>query len=287
MCIAIYKPKGISIPSIENLSNCFSNNPHGAGFATFADNPWIKGIMVMKGFFDFQSFYDNLFRYVGKSDVCLIHFRYATHGTIDESNCHPFTFEKFQKDVLTDISALIHNGVINNGEKNAKNSDTYWLTRQIEAGRSINNEVFKQTNNKVAILNGDQSVELYGNWIEDNGVFYSNGTYRFDCEKESKKQEKKLTFCDCCGILGESFFETDVGYHFCDQCLKDKITIFNCKSCGLKTTNHFCNLCNNLGKSTNYFNEKIESKIEINEEEEKLRKDLIDFFRSLKTKNTN
>ena len=33
MCIAIGKPIGVDVPNDEILTNCFNNNPDGAGFA--------------------------------------------------------------------------------------------------------------------------------------------------------------------------------------------------------------------------------------------------------------
>lgn len=257
MCIAIYKPKNIELPSMETLKICFSNNPHGAGFVTDIPGSY-PGISVFKGYFTFEDFYEKFVQNVKKEHVCLIHFRYATHGTKNKENCHPFVFYKYDKkdkyhDHTPSFSALIHNGVINNGLKNKKRSDTFWLTKQIEKGRKINDEVFKDTNNKVAIINSDKSVELYGNWTEDNNIFYSNGTYRFDCAEESIKQNKNLTFCDCCGTLGDNFFNTDVGYHFCNYCLKNEVSIKPCRHCGMGTTNDCCNSCNDLGFSTNYF----------------------------------
>lgn len=257
MCIAIYKPKNIELPSMETLKVCFSNNPHGAGFVTDILGSY-PGISVFKGYFTFEDFYKKFIQNVKKEHVCLIHFRYATHGIKNKENCHPFVFYKYDKkdkyhEHTPSFSALIHNGVINNGLKNKKRSDTFWLTKQIEKGRKVNDEVFKDTNNKVAIINSDKSVELYGNWTEDNNIFYSNGTYRFDCAEESIKQNKNLTFCDCCGTIGENFFDTDVGYHFCNYCLKNEVSIKPCRHCGMGTTNDCCNSCNDLGFFTNYF----------------------------------
>lgn len=257
MCIAIYKPKDVELPSKEILKICFSNNPHGAGFVTDIIGSY-PGISTYKGYFTFDEFYEKFINNVKKEHVCLIHFRFATHGSKNIENCHPFVFYKYDfndkyGEHPATFSALIHNGVVNNGLKNQKHSDTFWLTKQIECGKKINNETFKDTNNKVAIINSDKSIELFGSWIEDNGIFYSNGTYRFDCIEESKKQNKKFTFCDCCGILGEDFLETDVGYHFCKKCLDNYIVLNKCQNCGNLTTNKYCNTCNNLGFSTNYF----------------------------------
>ena len=35
MCVAIYKPENIQMPSLDTLKKCWEANPDGAGFALF------------------------------------------------------------------------------------------------------------------------------------------------------------------------------------------------------------------------------------------------------------
>jgi predicted glutamine amidotransferase len=257
MCIAIVKRKDVAIPSYETLETCFDNNPDGAGFAFKKDNE--KGVEVKKGFFTFESFYKELIENINEKDTAIIHFRYATHGIKDANNCHPFMFKEFShfdkyNEYIHNNCAMIHNGVINNGCKNIKHSDTYWLSKQLERGLEINNEVMKETNNKVAILYNDGFIKLYGEWIEENNILFSNGSYRYNAKKQSEIDNKDYMFCDCCGKLGENYFSTDVGYHFCDLCIKsNEAKIHECKNCKKLTTNYYCDTCNNLGFKIDYF----------------------------------
>ena len=83
MCVAIYKPEGIQVTKRDMLK-CFQSNPDGAGFS-YIDNGVAK---IEKGFFTFKQFWTAFRVHMNKEAV--IHFRWATHGTTDADNCHPF-----------------------------------------------------------------------------------------------------------------------------------------------------------------------------------------------------
>lgn len=98
MCLAIYKPAGMFVKE-EYLRNGFANHSDGAGIA------WSEGgkLHIKKGIFNADEVVE-LYNQV-KDFHCLIHFRKATHGKVDEANCHPFLFNDGKL-------ALIHNGVL-------------------------------------------------------------------------------------------------------------------------------------------------------------------------------
>lgn len=241
MCLAIFKNENVELPSKETLRIGFNNNPHGAGFA-FSN---FQKVTTFKGFFDFDEFYNALIENVKKEYFCIIHFRYATHGTKDINNCHPF--------IMHDgYDAMIHNGVVNLGIVSEEHSDTYYLSKEIENGNIINHDMFLNTNNKVAII-APKTHTIYGKWYKHNDVWYSNGTFKKDLTKY-QKENKDYQLCDCCGDVGKDYFSTDVGYHFCYKCLENKeVLIRDCKNCKEPTTNHYCNACNNKGFKTPYF----------------------------------
>lgn len=97
MCILILKPKGVSLPDYSTLCRCAGHNPHGFGFALPGQKPFKT--------LDFQRFIKEV--YSADEDLPMIlHFRYATHGSIKPSNCHPF------KDDSNNL-IFAHNGVMN------------------------------------------------------------------------------------------------------------------------------------------------------------------------------
>ena len=179
MCLAIYKPAGAIIPE-KNLENGFLGNDDGAGFA------WAKdGILyVKKGIFDLdvmKAQYDEIKEY-----PCLIHFRKATHGKVDEANCHPFLFNDGKM-------ALIHNGILNIKCSIEGLSDTAHFVKLVleplvkTHGIPINNGALNYLINtsigtdKMAVMENTGKTYIFnenkGNW--DEGVWYSNYSFRW------------------------------------------------------------------------------------------------------------
>ena len=54
MCIAIVKPKFAEFPTTKQFRNCFTMNPHGAGFM-YSDG---ENLVIKKGFMTFEDFID-------------------------------------------------------------------------------------------------------------------------------------------------------------------------------------------------------------------------------------
>lgn len=187
MCIAIVANKG-KIVSEKYLNNCFDNNNDGAGFAFINSHGKVE---ISKGYFTFKTFYEDYLKVAGKSNM-LIHFRIATSGGISGGCCHPFpvitNYKDMKKEHMTCESAMIHNGIISDCEPpaKAKYSDTMVFNRLFLADEEINFrnkkiqsllEEFIGTS-KVAVLSSDNSIVKLGKWIEEDGVFYSNDSYK-------------------------------------------------------------------------------------------------------------
>lgn len=81
MCVIIHKPAGVQMPQLHILESCFLRNRDGIGFCTSSGKSWHG-----------MSFYKFLSE-LGKTDdseEIIIHFRWATHGSVSRKNCHPF-----------------------------------------------------------------------------------------------------------------------------------------------------------------------------------------------------
>ena len=179
MCIAIYKPKGEEV-SKDRLRNSFNRNPHGAGFA-FAEGA--GKVHIRKGFFTFDQFWRAYDKANKPQRSFLIHFRWATKGKKNKSNCHPFR--------LTKSHAMIHNGTIDRILLKAGGSDTANFAKRILAPivKSHPNFIYtahgiKIVNlaigaSKVAVMNSAGNAVIFnehkGHW--DSGVWYSNDSY--------------------------------------------------------------------------------------------------------------
>ncbi len=178
MCILILKPKNKPFPSEETFMECFFNNPDGIGIG------WNDGIRthIKKGFMTFSHFME----YIDQRSIelidkdVMIHFRYATHGNIDNKSCHPFVIDRNYPLKYTGNKTIIaHNGIIHGKEFIKKDlSDTMVLVQKINK-KGLNHRSIKPIlqSGKFIIMSPNK-ITIYGNFIEDNGVFYSNDTYK-------------------------------------------------------------------------------------------------------------
>ena len=98
MCIAIVKPRGVSLAE-DRLRLCFENNPDGAGFAIATP----QGVAIHKGYTAFKTFMTAYREYEVDAHVALVHFRITTRGENSARNHHPFPVA---------AGALVHNGTI-------------------------------------------------------------------------------------------------------------------------------------------------------------------------------
>ena len=173
MCIAILQKSGATITR-RQLRNCWENNSDGAGLA------WIeKGeLLTFKELDSFKRFYKSyraVVNRLGRETKMLVHFRWATHGWVDEDNCHPF--------MVHDKLAFIHNGIISINTP-ANKSDTVMFNERflknlprnmIHRARVIDHIdrraqsilVFLDAGNDHLIIGEDK-----GHW--ENNVWYSN-----------------------------------------------------------------------------------------------------------------
>jgi len=179
MCLAIVKPAGLDVPE-KNLRSGYEHHNDGCGIA-WAENGELH---VEKGMLTWDAF---LGLYEGvKEHPCLIHFRKATHGPKNETNCHPFLFNDGKL-------ALIHNGVIQIKIEDNALSDTgnfvksimdpIVKTAQVPLDHPALAFLIQRSigTDKVAIMDGNGKVIFFN---EDKGtvedkIWYSNCSFRW------------------------------------------------------------------------------------------------------------
>jgi predicted glutamine amidotransferase len=216
MCIIVYKPNNTPMPDYGILMNCFDSNPDGAGYM-YQDNNSNK-VIINKGFMSFDSFITAIENLSNNIDITalnlVMHFRYATQGSINSANCHPFPItakvKQLQQTTITVNTAIVHNGVIpfcSNYNSRSKLSDTQIFIRDY-LSKMNNSTLFnpavlalieESTGSKFAFMSYNR-IELIGNFIEDRGIYYSNDTYKLS--RRYKKQKSKLTVKDYCIYCG-------------------------------------------------------------------------------------
>lgn len=169
MCIICVKPAGVQIPPMAILTRCAALNPHGFGFAT-KDR-------VFKTL-DPKEFFKEL-KTIKKSETAILHFRYATHGSIKIENCHPFRDDK------TGVS-FAHNGILGIRPINdMTDSETAFRTRILptirEYGFGSDEFILENYNiigcSRFAYINQDGEYSMYGHFVHHRGCWYSNRNF--------------------------------------------------------------------------------------------------------------
>lgn len=205
MCIAIVKKRGVCMPTEETLNICFENNPHGCGYTICRDgrNYIYKGFMTLSELMDsFKKIKPH------QSESVMIHFRVASVGSINKSNCHPFVvsnkYEMMKKlEVKTKLPTLVHNGTFKFfGEHKNDYSDTMQFNKMMAVlfqdqeyyfYKSLDNFIdhyVKGNNCRVAVMYKNGLIDMFGNWIKDEktNLYFSNENYRFITDRFAVKQ---------------------------------------------------------------------------------------------------
>lgn len=165
MCVIFIKPAGQAMPSYEIVRAAWQRNPDGGGFVT--PTRFFKSM-------DFLEFYKAL-RNVPESEPCIVHVRWATHGSVKLDNCHPF----YDEGTNTYFS---HNGILAiRPREDMTDSETAFrdilvpvikqygyqsqeLTRAVEKIIGVS---------KFAMLQGNR-VRTFGHFEKVDGILYSN-----------------------------------------------------------------------------------------------------------------
>lgn len=208
MCIIVCKKKDGKLPKKEYLKNCFDNNDDGSGLMYVKKINGEDKVVIEKGFMTWDAFYKRyeelcleFNNFENKSLVC--HFRIGTQGNNDAQTCHPFPISSKNRIlrktyVETDVG-MVHNGIISTyskncvyaGEKDALLSDTQLFIKHcVLPFKSLNRQFYKNKQvmkylddicgGKLVFLNNEDNVYMVGEFVEHDGVFYSNGTYSYN-----------------------------------------------------------------------------------------------------------
>lgn len=163
MCVIIYKPKGVYMPTESVLNACARANRDGFGFCT--PTKYYKST-------SYDKFREQLAS-VECEEPCIMHFRLATHGKVSKGNCHPFK----RGDVY-----FAHNGVLSIVPYIGKTDSETAFIRNIypaikkyglnssECETAVYNTI---ETSRFAIMQGED-VRLFGLYTKIKGCYYSN-----------------------------------------------------------------------------------------------------------------
>lgn len=184
MCLIIEKPKDLDLHD-GLLVSAYENNPDGFGimFPLGAGKVHVHRTMPKS----YEEIYPVYTQY--KNKHCALHFRLATHGAKDKSQCHPYKIFSMKRGDDFDMY-LMHNGIITMPEIDKSKSDTWHFVEYflqpilIQNPDIIYNETFVKAigkllvGNRVLILDGrsGEFIKLAdsGSHTADDGIWYSN-----------------------------------------------------------------------------------------------------------------
>lgn len=190
MCLLIFKPADKTIPD-THLVTASDNNPHGCGIAVaMGDRVIIEKDPTWKA----EQIINRLMHYEGHPAI--VHFRYATHGSKNDANTHPFK--------LNDNWVAAHNGVISSIKTLEDESDTRAFLRLnvipiLEHGWELDQEdivellsqemgsynkmTFLRKDGVYSIANEKQGHWKDGNWYSNHGyIQHSHNRYDWDLD---------------------------------------------------------------------------------------------------------
>lgn len=195
MCILAIKPSGVMNPSDTTLKEMFNRNPDGAGICYNAGGK----IKIIKGLMNVEAFIKAVHS-IPVDATALIHARISTGGGVCPELTHPYPltnkYEELTATTLTikDGFAVGHNGIFSGFTNSQGYNDTVQFIGSVlkplndmakGCGKTILDKQLDTvinrlvTGSRLAIMDGDGNYQKYGSgWTEDNGVWYSNSSYK-------------------------------------------------------------------------------------------------------------
>ncbi len=191
MCVIAVSPVGEKVAK-EVFERMWEANDDGFGMMYRARG----GVAIVKGIMDKDEAWE-LYDRLPEGVPHVLHFRLATHGGVRPELTHPFVVDERSPIVevgVVDKPVLAHNGIwqahalkVKELKLKGPNSDSRtlaaWLGK-VAAGKPIR-EVLKEAYHDVVsagrvVVMDPQAKEIYlvGNWIKEDGFFFSNTSYR-------------------------------------------------------------------------------------------------------------
>jgi len=208
-----YKPKGVEFKNWKPLLYGYAKNKDGVGLSILREGA--KRFYTNKTFKTFHEFWRYYKKNVAKNDIAIIHFRWATHGNKDTGNRHPFPVTTDRNDIRLDEfesdDIIAHNGVISDMSKHCLGKSIYSDTQEFiirvfaplrdfmceASGYGMpfifNNEAIYDlvdagiNGSRLIYMHADGLIKMWGSWVEDGGIFYSNDGFKTRPAKFSKR----------------------------------------------------------------------------------------------------
>lgn len=217
MCIIAAKAAGIPMPNRDVIRTMWDGNHDGAGIMYVANGQ----VKIEKGFMKYKDFTKVLDRLERQLDLTatpvVMHFRITTHGGTKPENCHPFPITDnvgaLKKLTITTNIGVAHNGIIPITPRKGISDTMEYIASQLAPLKKALPRFYENKHamllvknaieSKMVFLTKDGKLYTIGDFIEDGGVLYSNGSYRGNINR----------YRDCTlGCYGLDEWDTYTGY---------------------------------------------------------------------------
>ena len=196
MCVICVSKKGVRQPNNSEIADMFKTNPHGAGYMYVRNGK----VQISKGYMALTDYLNAIkSENFSVDDLVVYHMRISTQAGVNQEMTHPYPLtKKIENCKLLDLECscgVAHNGIIQmtTDRTNTEYNDTTlfitkYLNKLIRCGDDLKDPnvkemIYRLTNSKWAILDGNENLCLVGHWEESDGLLYSNLHHKpFDWE---------------------------------------------------------------------------------------------------------
>lgn len=177
MCVIAIKKRNVEFPKVETIKQMCDNNPDGFALVYNVEGKGTKSMRSLKSE-DLYKEYRKLLRYSSDKVSFFIHARIKTHGTININNCHGW----YSKECKLYFA---HNGILSvKNRDDMTDSETFlrdlftpaFIFGGWDAAEKAINAVISTS--KFVFMDNQGEIHHYGQYITDNGMLYSNNTYK-------------------------------------------------------------------------------------------------------------
>ena len=192
MCIICISGRGVRQPNETEIREMFYRNPHGAGYMVAEGGK----VRIEKGFMNLNELLRALrWERFGKNDVVVYHFRISTQAGVNAEMTQPFPLttdlEKMKYTTVTSCPCgVAHNGIIamTSSKSEHEYSDTALYIAKYLSGHvrrpehlhdvEVLKDVQREIESKMVLLDGSGDFATIGHFIEDDGLLFSNESYK-------------------------------------------------------------------------------------------------------------
>lgn len=185
MCIIAVKPSSKKMFDDAIIKQMFFRNRDGAGLMWTED----ETVHFKKGFMTVQEILDFVHSRNWDGVPVVLHFRIGTAGPNNGLNCHPYPIWQSNRLEGECDLCMAHNGILSSytPEFGSKINDTQVFVNKVLSNlpegflesKGIRHLIRKAIGtSRLCFLSKTGKITRFGNWVEDDGYFFSNESYK-------------------------------------------------------------------------------------------------------------